>query len=357
MGRDYYKILGVARGVSPEELKKAYKKAALKYHPDKNKDPAAEGIFRDIAEAYDVLSDPEKKTIYDTYGEEGLKGGIPQAHDAQGGFPGGGTTFHFSGFPGGRKSSGGYAFTQDPRDIFASLFGNASPFFGGGGGMGGEADFESFFSQAGGMPSSARKGGASQPPRRGGPSQSTTASSPQPIIHKLAVSLEDLFTGITKKMKIKRQIQNPSTRTATQEEKIVSIDIKPGWKAGTKITFPKEGDVIPGMTPSDVIFAIEEKPHPHFKREGNNLHHTVKISLLQALTGGMINVPTIEGQSLGVRLHSVVKPGDTKTLQGYGMPISKTPEQRGALVLKFDVTFPTSLTETQKETLKSILPQ
>ncbi|KGG50290.1 DnaJ-like subfamily protein [Mitosporidium daphniae] len=352
MGKDYYKILGITRGASPEELKKAYKKAALKYHPDKNKDPSAEDIFRDIAEAYDVLSDPEKKTIYDEYGEEGLKGGIPQSYASQGGFPAG-STFHFSGFP-GRQPGGGYAFTQDPRDIFANLFGNSSPFFSGG--AGGDADFESFFSQAGAMPSSTRRG-ASQSSRRGPSQQSAAASSPQQIIHKVGVSLEDLFAGVTKKMKIKRQIQNPSTRAVTYEEKIVSIDIKPGWKAGTKITFPKEGDQIPGMTPSDVVFTIEEKPHAQFKREGNDLHHTVKISLLQALTGAMISVPTIEGQPLAVRLSPIVRAGDTKTLQGYGMPISKTPEQRGALILKFDVIFPTALTETQKEALKSILPQ
>lgn len=346
MGKDYYKILGVTKSTSPEELKKAYKRAALKYHPDKNKDPSAEGIFRDIAEAYDVLSDPEKKSVYDEYGEEGLKGGIPQSQFQAGGFPGGSsTTFHFSGFPG--RQTGGYTFTQDPRDIFASLFGNSSPFFGNTSG-GHDADFESFFS-SGGMPTTRKHGSHSH--------RHQTASAPaQAIIHKLSLSLEDLFTGITKKMKITRQVQNPNTGQISQEEKILTISIKPGWKAGTKITFPKEGDQLQGNTPSDVIFAIEERPHPHFKREGNDLHKTVKISLLQSLTGGMINVPTIEGRPLPVRLHSIVKPGDIKTLQGYGMPISKAPEQRGALVLKFEIIFPVTLTDAQKESLRSILP-
>ena len=118
MGMDYYKILGVPRDAPEDVIKKAYRKLALKYHPDKNTEPSAQEMFRQVAEAYDVLSDPQKKTIYDQYGEEGLKGGIPQA--GGGGGTGGSPFANFGGRPGGGFQ---YRFTQDPNDIFAQFFG------------------------------------------------------------------------------------------------------------------------------------------------------------------------------------------------------------------------------------------
>lgn len=124
MGKDYYKALGIQKGASDDDIKKAYRKMALKYHPDKNKAPGAEEKFKEIAEAYDVLSDPKKREIYDKYGEEGLKGGLggDGGHGGHGGaFPGGG--YH-------------YTFTGDPRKIFSQFFGGEDPFaafFGGGG--------------------------------------------------------------------------------------------------------------------------------------------------------------------------------------------------------------------------------
>uniref|UniRef100_F1L3M9 DnaJ subfamily B member 5 n=1 Tax=Ascaris suum TaxID=6253 RepID=F1L3M9_ASCSU len=117
MGKDYYKVLGIAKSASEDEIKKAYRKMALKYHPDKNKEPGAEAKFKEVAEAYDVLSDPKKKEIYDKYGEDGLKAG------GEGG-PGG---------PGGYH----YEFQGDPMRMFAQFFG------------GGEDPFSSFFNGSG----------------------------------------------------------------------------------------------------------------------------------------------------------------------------------------------------------------
>lgn len=111
MGKDYYNVLGIQKGATEDEIKKAYRKQALRYHPDKNKSPKAEDKFKEIAEAYDVLSDPKKKDVYDRFGEEGLKGG---------GTPGGG------GVPGGPSFS--YSFQGDPHAIFAEFFGGRSPF-------------------------------------------------------------------------------------------------------------------------------------------------------------------------------------------------------------------------------------
>merc|ERR1712154_42149 len=118
MGKDYYKILGVARGASEEEIKKAYRKLALKYHPDKNQTTGAEEKFKEIGEAYDVLSDSKKKQIYDQYGEEGLKGGLG---GSAGGGGGGMPNFDFG-------QSSHYSYHGDPRATFSQFFGGSNPF-------------------------------------------------------------------------------------------------------------------------------------------------------------------------------------------------------------------------------------
>jgi len=133
MGKDYYKVLGVARGASDDEIKKCYRKLALKYHPDKNHTPGAEEKFKEIGEAYDVLSDPKKKQIYDAYGEDGLKGGMGQ--------PSGNTTSG-GGMPNfGNGQNFSYSYHGDPKATFSQFFGTSNPFesfFNGSpGGMGG----------------------------------------------------------------------------------------------------------------------------------------------------------------------------------------------------------------------------
>lgn len=326
MGKDYYKILGLGKNFTEDELKRNYKKNALEYHPDKNKDPSAEEKFREIAEAYDVLRDPEKRAIYDQLGEEGLKGGIPPsgAPDFSGGFPGGGRSFKFHSFSsGGGHGAGGYRFNQDPREIFAQFFGSSSPFHGG-------DDMGDFL---------------------GSTLSSSKKSQPSPIDRELMVSLEELFTGTTKKMKIKKQVKKDHKSPLTIEEKILTITVRQGWKAGTKITFPNEGDQLPNQTPADIVFTIQEKFHSLFKRQGSDLIHTVRLPLVDALVGSMVSVPTIEGKPLQVRINPVAKPGDRKVLQGYGMPISKSPEQRGALILEFDIVFPDQVTLSQRDAL------
>lgn len=120
MGKDYYKILGISRGASDDDIKKAYRKLALKYHPDKNKEAGAEEKFKEVAEAYEILSDPKKKEIFDKYGEEGLKmggggGGGPGPGGASGSSPGGFTSYTWSG---------------DPNETFRMFFGNSNPFAG-----------------------------------------------------------------------------------------------------------------------------------------------------------------------------------------------------------------------------------
>ncbi|ROT70973.1 putative dnaJ protein-like 1-like [Penaeus vannamei] len=117
------------------------------------------------------------------------------------------------------------------------------------------------------------------------------------VIRDLYVSLEEVFTGVTKKRKITRNVLlTADGRSTLREEKILTIEVKPGWKEGTKIIFEKEGDQSPGKIPADIIFIIRDKPHPLFKRDGANLVYTAKIPLRDALRGTLVSVPTLTGQ-------------------------------------------------------------
>ncbi|KAK3090266.1 hypothetical protein FSP39_010510 [Pinctada imbricata] len=295
MGKDYYKILGISKGASDDEIKKGYRKMALKYHPDKNKSPGAEEKFKEIAEAYDVLSDKNKREIYDKYGEEGLKNG---PSPGGGGGPSGGT-YH-------------YEFHGDPRDTFRMFFGNDDPFAsffgGGGGGFGGPGVGGSrhVFTNFGGPEEHMDVdddpfggfGGGGHGMGGGMPRRKRQDSA---VVRELPVSLEDIYKGTTKKLKITRRVLNPDGKSARNEEKILTIDVKPGWKAGTKITFPKEGDQSPHSIPADVIFVIKDKPHPKFKRDGSDIKFKARISLKEALCGCTLQIPTIDWENYSTK--------------------------------------------------------
>jgi DnaJ-class molecular chaperone len=201
MGKDYYKILGVARSASDDDLKKAYRKLALKFHPDKNKSPQAEERFKEIAEAYDVLSDKRKREIYDQVGEEGLKNGFPGGgQPGQGGHPG----------QGGAGPDGGfhYTFHGDPRATFAQFFGTSNPFdnlFGGSSSntyvFGMENDDDPLTTLMGGGGPYRSQSFNTSPMRAPKPKTQDPA-----IEHDLSIPLEDIAQGCTKKMKISRKV-------------------------------------------------------------------------------------------------------------------------------------------------------
>lgn len=138
-------------------------------------------------------------------------------------------------------------------------------------------------------------------------------------------------------------------------EETLKIDIKPGWKKGTKITFPGKGNQERGTAPADLIFVVDEKPHALFKRDGNDLVVTQKILLLDALIGKTLNLTTLDGRDLTIQVTNIVKPGHELVVLNEGMPISKEPGKKGNLRIKFDVMFPSRLTTQQKYDLKRIL--
>lgn len=344
MGKDYYKTLGIPRGSSDEDIKKAYRKLALKYHPDKNKSPGAEEKFKEVAEAYEVLSDKKKREMYDKFGEEGLKGRASN-----------GTSNSSQNFT--------YEFHGDPRATFAQFFGSNNP-FGSFFDMHSDSLFNSsvfndddFFTPFSGLGNRHGLGGAFR-------SHSFNVHSPlkkekvqdPPIEHDLYVTLEEIYHGCVKKMKISRRVLQPDG-TSKKEDKCVTISIKPGWKSGTKVTFQKEGDQTQGKIPADIVFIVRDKPHVWFRREGSDLRYTARLTLKQALCGVIFEVPTMTGEKLRISTkQEIIKPNTVKRIQGYGLPFPKEPSRKGDLLVAFDIKFPDKLNASEKELLNDMLP-
>ncbi|KDP21245.1 hypothetical protein JCGZ_21716 [Jatropha curcas] len=318
MGVDYYNLLKVNRKATDDDLKRSYKRLAMKWHPDKNpvNKKEAEAKFKQISEAYDVLSDPQKRQIYDLYGEEGLKSfefGGP-GDDGKTSTTTPNTTFRFN--------------ARDADDIFNEIFG------GSGGAAGGESGKSGFY--------------------RNGETGNQGYKKAAAVESKLICSLEELYKGARRKMRISRSVPDDFGKAKTVEE-ILKIDIKPGWKKGTKITFPEKGNQEPGVIPADLIFVVDEKPHAVFKRDGNDLVVNKKISLLEALTGKTFDLTTLDGRYLTIPVTDIIKPGTEIVIPNEGMPISKEPHKKGNLRIKFDVGFPSRLTAEQKSDLKRVL--
>ncbi|KAK9750856.1 hypothetical protein RND81_02G227100 [Saponaria officinalis] len=322
MGVDYYNILKVTRATDDDELRRAYKNLAMRWHPDKHPSgtkPLAESKFKQICEAYDILSDPTKRHIYDVYGHDGLLYNVSSPSAAT-------ATVRKAGSFRGRN--------DDALDCFDEFLADQkSPSFksddgGGGGGYG---------------RSNSRM-------RRSSPLGSKAVA----IENKLGCSLEELYKGSKRKMVISRIVPDSSGKPSTVEE-VLAIDIKPGWKKGTKITFPDKGNHEPGMLPGDLIFVIDEKPHLTFKRDGNDLLVNQKVSLVEALTGKTLNLTTLDGRNLDLEVSDVIKPGHEVVIPGEGMPISREPTKKGNLRIKFDVKFPSKLSSDQKTDIKRVL--
>jgi len=352
MGKDYYAILGLSRDSTEKEVKSSYKRLAVKHHPDKNPNDrkGAEERFKDIAEAYEVLVDKQKRAVFDQHGEEGLKGhpgasagdfsggpGGPGGMGGMGGMGGGPSGFSFS------FSGPGFGFKPSrAEDIFASFFGGSLGGFeemedgssgfraGGLGGLGGLAGLGGLGGFGGGRP------------------QQQQAQQAPPVVHKLTMSLEDLYTGTTKKMKINRiRLENGQPQ---QSSKIVEIDVKKGWKSGTKITFEKEGDEAPGVIPADIVFVVEEQKHPRFERRGHDLVHRRPVTLTQALIGAKFEVGGIDGSVIVVDCtNDILSPNFRKIVPNKGMPKSKSPQNFGNLIVEFDVVWPQSPLNAQQK--------
>lgn len=291
----------MTRSADDASVKRAYRRLALEYHPDKSAEQGAPEKFAAIAEAYDVLSSPPLKSVYDQYASSGLAVGVPQMP---------------SGF------TAPYAFHKDPMVIFREFFGGDNPFHG-------------LF------PPVDEFGMTKEIAPR------TRQKQNPPLVKDLKITLEEAFLGCVKKMRVKRQVMNEDKHTAMVREKILTINVASGWKPGTKVTFAKEGDQEPNSIPADIVFVIEYKPHPLYVREGNDLVHTANITLANALTGCEVKLQTLDGRVLNIPINDVVSPGYERKVLGEGFPDTKT-GKRGDLRLKFVTAFPTSLSDAKK---------
>ena len=348
MKKDYYEILGVTKSASADEIKKAYRKMALKYHPDKNPDDKeAETKFKEAAEAYEVLSNPDKKSRYDQFGH--------QAFDGAGGFGGGGMNM------------------DDIFSQFGDIFGGA---FGGGG-------FSGF---GGGF---------------GGGGQRRVKGSNLRIRVKL--TLEEIANGVEKKIKVKRKIQAPGVsyktcgtcngsgqitrvtntilgrmQTATTcntcggagqtiskkpadadaqglkvSEETVSIKIPAGVVDGMQLKVSGKGNEAPGNGISgDLLVAIEELPHDTLQREGENLHYDLYISYPDAVLGTSKEIDTVTGK-VRIKVESGIQSGKILRLKGKGIP-NINGYGKGDLLVHINVWTPKTLSKKQKEFFESM---
>ncbi|KAM3869281.1 dnaJ homolog subfamily B member 13 [Diretmus argenteus] len=295
MDVDYYAVLEINRNATDGDIKKAYRRLALKYHPSsENSGPGNAEKFNQLAEAYDVISDPLRKAVYDKFGEEGLKGGVPLESGAW---------------------TSGYVYHGNPDRVFRRFFGGDNP-------------FSALFSKDGNeVPMGLRGTGVkTQDP---------------PIERDLHLTLDELYHGCIMKRKISRRVMNEDGHTSSIKEKILTIDVKPGWNEGTRITFPKEGDQGPNNIPADIVFIVRQKSHHHFVRQRNDLVYKFQISLDMALAGFCVDVETLDGRLLKIPINDIVHPEYSEVVTGEGMPLSQDPSQRGDLIITFDTKFPT----------------
>lgn len=345
MGTDYYDLLGVSKNANTDEIKKQYKKMAMKYHPDRNKDnkEESETKFKDISNAYNVLTDPKKKQIYDQCGEEGLK---------QGGGMGG----------------------VDPFSMFQEMF------------------------SEGGMPGGFSFGGMGGMGGMGGRGQNKST----PEVKRINVSLEDLYKGKTMKFNITHTVlkedKKKSIKICSKCEgngvevriqrlgpiiqqmhvpcgscngcgkicdksylekvnKKVTLPIKKGMCSGEQIILNGLGNFnIQTMENDNLIFIINETEHAVFRREKNDLLIGLDITLLDSLIGFKFEFSHLDGEKCIIESDEIIKQDDIKVIKNKGMPYNSRNEVFGDLIFKFNIVYPTKIDKKDMDKLKEILP-
>jgi curved DNA-binding protein len=301
--KDYYKVLGVDRKATEEEIKRRYRKLALDHHPDRNPgDKAAEEKFKEINEAYQVLSDPEKRSRYEQLGES------YNSWQQRGGTSGG---FNWEDW-----------FVQNPRGgnvrvevgDFGDLFGDT-----------GIGDFSDFFrSIFGGRPAS----------RQSGSTSTRSARQPQAFQQEVPISFLEAYQGTTRRIEI----------DGRQKEVI----IPPGARTGTKVRVAEAISTAPNTPKRDLYLVIQVADDPKYKRKKNNLYTDIEVDLYTAVLGGEIMVPTLSGNVV-LSIPSGTQPGQTFRLSGRGMPQLKNPKNNGDLYVKVNIRIPHNLSSKEEE--------
>ncbi len=311
--KDYYKILGVDRNASAEEIKKAYRQLALKYHPDRNPgDKAAEEKFKEINEAYQVLSDPEKRAKYDQFSAsyqrwQATGGQAPFDWESWGAAPGG-VRVEFRDLDDLLGGIGGFS------DFFRNLFG-------GFGGM----DFSD-------MGAAQSRGGYT------GASTSRRHKRPRAYEQPIAIALQEAYHG--------------SVRHIAVNGRRLEVKIPPGARTGTRIRLP-EAVPLPDGTKADLYLVVEVMPDPRFEVKGHDLHTEVTVDLYTAVLGGEVTVPTPGGDVI-LTIKPGTQPGQVYRLRGRGMPYLKNPDRHGDLFVHVKVTIPKDLTPRERQLFEEL---
>ncbi len=309
--KDYYKILGVDKSASQSEIKSAYRKLAVKHHPDKNKgNKQAEEKFKEINEANEVLSDPEKRKKYDRFGSQWQQ-------YQQGGYGGGGQQgdFDWSQF----ANQGGGQRTYHYEGDLGDIFGNS-----------GYSDFfETLFGQG--------LGGSSKRTKTGGRAQSIKG---QDLEAELEVTLDEAYIGVSKVFKINGQS--------------IKLNIKPGIADGQVLKLPGKGNPGFGNAPAgDLLINIRVVKHPEFERTGDDLHAELNVDLYTAALGGKSAFKSLKG-NVKIDIPKGTQNGKVLRLQKLGMPKYGKSDEFGNLYLKINVQVPTNLTHKETELFKEL---
>jgi DnaJ-class molecular chaperone len=316
--RDYYATLGVSKTASQKEIKQAYRKLARKHHPDVNPgDKAAEGKFKELNEAYEVLGDSDKRRKYDELGANWRQYEQAQRSGASPGSP-----FGDAWTAGGAGGAGGYRTMTE--DEMRDLFGGEDPF---------SDFFHAFF------------GGGAEPGRGGRPSRSRSQKG-RDVEQGLELSLEDAFHGARRRLAIKH---GGHART-------VDVRIPAGVGEGSRVRVTGEGTAGTGGAASgDLYLRVHLRPHPRFERRASDLYAKVSVPVTTAVLGGEAEVVTIDGQTLRLKIPPTTQPGQVLRLKGHGMPkagkdvkASDGGPARGDLYARVDVQLPAQISPEER---------
>jgi len=323
-GRDFYSILGVPRSANLNQVKKAYRSLAKDLHPDKNQDdPKAQEKFQDLAAAYEVLSDPEKRKTYDKYGEEGLKNHDMGGSDPFSSFFG---DFGFFGFGGG----GGQREREAPRgaDVVMDMWVTLEELYTG--------NFVEIV--------------------RNKPAYKQTEGTRKCNCRQEMVTRQ---LGPGRFQMLQQQVcdECPAVEVVN-EERTLEVEIEPGMRDGQEQKFVAEGEPHVDGEPGDLRVKIRTLPHTVFERRGDDLYTNVTITLNDALTGFEMDINHLDGHKVHIVRDKITWPGARMRKPGEGMPNHENNNQRGTLFITFDVEFPKGeLTEEEKETIRKIFKE
>ncbi|MFO1242825.1 MAG: molecular chaperone DnaJ [Rickettsiales bacterium] len=356
--QDYYELLGVDRKATAEELKKAYRKLAMKHHPDKNPgDKKAEQKFKELNEAYDVLKDDQKRAAYDRFGHAAFENG----GGGPGGFGGGNAGFDFSG-----------TFSDIFEDLFSDFTGGKRrPGGAGQRGAGGtgqrgadlrynmEITLEEAF-KGKQQPFNITTSAACQDCSGTGAEKGAAPENCTACNGRGTVRAQQGFFTIERTCHVcqgtGKIIKNPCKTCAgsgtVRKEKSLSVNIPAGVEEGTRIRLPGEGEAgFRGGPPGDLYIFLAIKPHPFFRRDGANIHCDVPVTFVTAALGGTVDVPTIEGTKVKVSVPEGTQNGHQFRLRGKGMTVLRS-QSRGDMYIHARIETPVHLTKKQKELLR-----